>query len=251
MPPIFSFLPPQKQGANKYKTIGILGGMGPEATAELYLRLIRIFQQEYGAKYDDDFPEIIIINLPIPDVVEKPTEEKRVEQMLVAAAQKLQTMGADIIAVPCNTVMSFLPSLQRAVSIQILNPVEEAAADVKRLGMATVGIIATEMTLSNQLYQEQMQETRFLIPDKKAQQQTTKIIMNILAGQKRDDDKMLLLDLIKTLKNSGAEKVILGCTELPLLIKDNIDTIDTVGILAKAIVREVISEKAEERENKP
>lgn len=240
MPPLFSF-----------KKIGIIGGMGPEATAELYLRLIRIFQQEYGAKYDDDFPEIIIINLPIPDVVENPTQIRIVEQMLVKAAQKLQAMGAEVIAVPCNTVMSFLPALQRAVAVKILNPVEEAAAEVKRLGLAAVGLIATEMTISRRLYQEQMQETRTIVLDKNARQQTTEIIMNILSGKKLDDDRIRLLELVATLKGAGAEKVILGCTELPLLIKDNIDTIDTVEVLAKAIVREIISEKAVGGGNKP
>ena len=83
------------------KSIGILGGMGPEATAELYLRIIRIFQVRYGAKYDSDFPEIIIINVPIPDVVEDVTQEQKVKEMLLESVRKLQTAGVDIIARVC------------------------------------------------------------------------------------------------------------------------------------------------------
>ena len=75
---------------SKYKTIGILGGMGPEATAGLYLRIIQLFQQKYGAIYDSDFPEIIIVNLPIPDVVENADEQNLVKEMLIQGVSKLE-----------------------------------------------------------------------------------------------------------------------------------------------------------------
>ncbi len=71
------------------KTIGIIGGMGPEATAELYLRIIRIFQREYGARYDSDFPEIVIVNLPIPDIVENTNEKEKVRKN--AGSRKIES----------------------------------------------------------------------------------------------------------------------------------------------------------------
>ncbi|HZX10852.1 MAG TPA: aspartate/glutamate racemase family protein, partial [Acidobacteriota bacterium] len=96
----------------KYKKIGILGGMGPEATADFYLRIIRIFQKKYGAIYDSDFPEILIINLPIPDVVENPKEEDKVREMLINAVKKLEKSGADFIAIPCNTVTYYISEMK-------------------------------------------------------------------------------------------------------------------------------------------
>lgn len=222
----------------KYKTIGILGGMGPEATAELYLKIIRIFQKEYDAKYDDDFPEIVILNLPIPDVVENPKEEKAVEKMLIDGVKKLEIAGAEFVAIPCNTVTYFLTEMQKAVSIPILSILEETAKEVQKLGMETIGVIGTEMTIRKNIYGKALGNVKLIVPEVTQQKATTGIIMNILAGKKKASDKRFLLELVSTLKNLGAEKVILGCTELPLLVKDNGDTIDTIEVLAKATIRE-------------
>ena len=86
------------------KTIGIIGGMGPEATALFYKKIIRIFQNYYSAKYDSDYPKIIIYNVPIPDVVENCTQEEIIKSMLISASKKLESIGADYIVIPCNTV---------------------------------------------------------------------------------------------------------------------------------------------------
>ena len=117
----------------KYKKIGILGGMGPEATAELYLKIIKIFQDKFGAKYDSDYPEIMIYNLPLPDVVEKIDQSSKIKEMLVKGVQKLESWGVDFIAIPCNTVNFFLPEMRTAVSIPILSILEETAKEVNKL----------------------------------------------------------------------------------------------------------------------
>ncbi len=219
------------------KTIGILGGMGPEATAELYLRIIRIFQEEYGAKYDDDFPEIVILNLPLPDVVENPAGEKEVEKILVEGVQKLETAGADFIVIPCNTVTYFLSAMQKAVAIPILSILEETAKEVQKEGIGKVGIIGTEMTIGRGIYAEVLGGIELIVPEVKEQKATTRIIMKILAGEKDREDTFFLRRLVHQLKSLGAEKVILGCTELPLLLTENADTIDTLEVLAKAAVQ--------------
>src|SRR3989339_318028 len=92
----------------EYRKIGILGGMGPEATADLYLEIIRIFQQELGAKYDDEFPQIFINSLPLPDVVEQNFSEAQVIYLLKEGVKKLEQAGADFIVIACNTVHVFL-----------------------------------------------------------------------------------------------------------------------------------------------
>ena len=224
----------------KYKTIGILGGMGPEATAELYFRIIRIFQNEYWAKFDDDFPEMILLNLPIPDVVENLKEEKKVEKMLVNGVKKLENAGADFIAIPCNTVTFFLSAMQESVSIPILSILKETADEIERLGVKKVGVVGTEITINKNMYGQVLKDVELIIPEVQSQKVTTRIIMNILAGKKNKEDQIFLQDLIYKLKIDGAEKVILGCTELPLLVKGNQDTVDTIEVLAKATVREAI-----------
>lgn len=205
------------------KAIGILGGMGPEATAELYLRIVRIFQQDYGAKYDADFPEMIIVNLPIPDVVDR--EEEGVKEMLIDAVKRMQDACAKFIVIPCNTVSLFIADMKKEVRIPILNIVEETLKEVK----GRVGLIATEMTIRNKLYGEVIT----------CDEVVTDIILNIMAGKKTGEDRDKLLRMIEKLKGLGAEKVILGCTELPLLLTDD-DCIDTIDVLARAVVRESV-----------
>ena len=89
---------------NKYKKIGILGGMGPEATADLYMKIVKYFQKNYGARYDKDFPEFFINSVPIPDVVESMENEKNVLFMLLSATKLLQKDGCDFIVIACNSV---------------------------------------------------------------------------------------------------------------------------------------------------
>lgn len=221
---------------SKYKTIGILGGMGPEATADLYLRIIQLFQQKYGAIYDSDFPEIIIVNLPIPDVVENANEQNTVKEMLIQGVRKLEKAGVDFVAIPCNTVTYYIKEMQNTVSIPIINILQETANAVKKSGIKQVGLLGTETTITSKIYDNVLDEIQILTLEKPEQIETTKVIMNILAGRKNQKDKEKLLEFIQKLRNKGAKKVILGCTELPLLIRSNDDVFDTLEILAKSVI---------------
>ena len=220
----------------KYKTIGILGGMGPEATAELYLRIIRFFQQKYGAIYDSDFPEIIIVSLPILDVVENSDEQSKVKEMLIGGVQKLEKVGADFVAIPCNTVTYYIKEMQDAVSIPIINVLQETANEVIRSGVKKIGLLGTETAIKSKIYADVLANVQIYTLNEAEQKATTKIIINILTGKKSKEDRKKLTEFIQRLKNLGAEKVILGCTELPLLIRKNDDVFDTLEILLKSAV---------------
>ena len=220
----------------KYKTIGILGGMGPEATAELYLRIIRFFQQKYGAIYDSDFPEIIIVSLPILDVVENSDEQSKVKEMLIGGVQKLEKVGADFVAIPCNTVTYYIKEMQDAVSIPIINVLQETANEVIRSGVKKIGLLGTETAIKSKIYADVLANVQIYTLNEAEQKATTKIIINILTGKKSKEDRQKLTEFIQRLKNLGAEKVILGCTELPLLIRKNDDVFDTLEILLKSAV---------------
>ncbi|HLC70419.1 MAG TPA: amino acid racemase [Candidatus Nanoarchaeia archaeon] len=222
----------------RYKKIGILGGMGPEATAQLYIEIIQIFQRRYGAKYDSDFPEIMILNLPLPDVVEEKGSPAKIIELLQEGVKKLEQAGADFIAIPCNTAITFLPQMSEAVSIPFVNIVEETATFVKKRGLTQVGIVATQMTLRSGIYSRAIGQI-LLEPSEEQKSLITKIIMTILAGEKNDEAKNNLQNIIFDLRMRGAKAVILGCTELPLLFASE-DTIDTIKVLAEAVVREAI-----------
>ncbi|MBC8494763.1 amino acid racemase [archaeon] len=218
-----------------YKKIGILGGMGPEATAELYREIIRIFQKKYGAVYDNDFPEMVILNLPLPDVVENLESDYEIKRVLDYGIKKLISAEVDFIAVPCNTATAFIID-----DVFFVNIIAETIKIIKDQKLKKVGILATRTTIGSGLYQKLLKDIKLLIPDSNDQEKITKIIMNILSGEKSSEDKNLLCSMISNMKINGAEKVILGCTELPLLYKGE-DTIDTLAILANAVVKRAIT----------
>lgn len=227
MPPLFSF-----------KKIGILGGMGPEATAQAYQEIIRIFQERFGAKYDVDFPEIIIVSKPIPDVVERVENENQTLVLLNNGIAQLTTAGADFVIIACNTVQRFLPELRKSASLPILGIAEEVA---KCLQFKMVGLLATEATMNARIFEDALEPSGVTVikPNKKEQSMVTNIILNIMNGKKTDADKAMLLMIVDSLKLSGAEAVILGCTDLPLLITQDdvsVPLIDTTQVNAEAAV---------------
>lgn len=223
----------------KYKKIGIIGGMGPEATAKLYLRIIEIFQKEYGAKFDEDFPEIILINLPIPDVVKTVSEEVEIEKMLIDAAKRIESVGADFIVLPCNTVSYFIPKMRTEILIPIFNIVAETAKKTLEYNSKNIGIIGTKMTLRKNIYTKYFSKRYLILPTEPEQEAVTKIILNVLAGNKTKEDKNILEGIVQNLKDKGAQKIILGCTELPLLIQ-GVELMDSLDILARICVEESI-----------
>ncbi len=223
------------------KTIGILGGMGPEATAVLYLKIIKIFQERYGAKYDADFPKIFICNLPLPDVVEAVDTGKVVRDCLIQAVRELESVGVDFIAIPCNTVSYFQEEVRKAVSIPVLSLPEEVAKFVGIKEFQKVGLLGTEMTIKTNIYGTALRGIELIVPSVEKIRQMTPILMNILSGLKKEEDRCFGIDLINELKSQGAEAVILGCTELPLLINGRDNLIDTIELLAEVVVAKAIS----------
>jgi len=219
-----------------WKTIGILGGMGPEATAELYKRIVGICQRDFGAKYDSDFPPIVLYNMPLPDIVENKGDPELISAVITDGLSKLEKAGCDFVAVPCNTVFAYISRPPAG----ILDIVKKTADFVRSKGMKKVGLIATRNTIKNRLYEKALEGVEILQLPEASQIQVNDIIMRILSGEKRYEDKQRLVELIKNLAEEAAEAVILGCTELPLLISTNdseIFLVDTLQVLAEATVK--------------
>jgi len=223
---------------SRFKKIGILGGMGPEATAEFYFRLIRMFQKEFGAVYDDEFPEIIIYNLPLPDVVNEKDNDILVEKALLAGITKLKASGVDFITIPCNTVNLFINNLRRKSEMKIISIVEETAKEVKALEITKVGLVGTTNTINRGLYDSKLQSIEIIKPNISQKKELKRMIINVLKGEKNMCDKKGLARIVYSLTKRGAEKVILGCTELPLICEDKSCVIDTIDVLVRSTVKE-------------
>jgi len=207
------------------KTIGIIGGMGPEATADIYMRIIRIYQEEYGAVLDQDFPTILIYSLPIPDVVESVESRKVTEEMINDAITKLESIGAELIIIACISAYSFT-DIKPKVSELIKREIKP---------FSKVGLLSTTITAQT------FKDLKLIQLNNDEQKELTQVIINILSGKKFEIDKNIIKRLINNLAERGAEAVIIGCTDLPLIINQK-DTstklINVNDILARYVVNQ-------------
>jgi aspartate racemase len=231
-------------------TIGILGGMGPETTADFFKRVIKICEKEYNCTKDGDFPKIVIVSVPIPPVVEKVEREEELLKVAKEGIRNIVSAGADFIAIPCNMIHIYFEKLQKFSSIPLLNIVEEVAKVAKEKGYKKLGIMATKTTIDKKLYNGYLQKfgIEVITPTREQILEIAKVIHDVERGEILNSDKEKLKEIVKSLENRGADAVILGCTELPIVLKqEDCDTklLDSTQILAEATVKRATQYKIE------
>jgi len=219
------------------RTIGILGGMGPEATARLFERIVALAP----ATRDQDHLPVQICNLPqIPD--RTAAIQGRGESPVPLASQGLQILadsGADFIAIPCNSIHHFFAELQAAVRVPILHLIEEVhrAATLRWPSARHLGLLATDGMIQSGVYQNLFAPNReILVPDAGRQQEVMAAIYAIKAGKK---SFRAALAAGRDLVEQRAEGIILGCTEFSLVqnyLADDLPIIDSIEVLAQACV---------------
>lgn len=228
------------------KIIGILGGMGPEATLDFFGKII----QNTPATRDQEHLRLIIYNNPkIPDRTEAIL--KRGESpvpMMVRSGRFLAKAGADFIVIPCISAHFFLEELRRKLSLPIISAFDEISALITREypDIKVVGLLATKGTISGGLFQKRLLESGIttLIPEPDDQERVSSAIYKIkgsTASQVREESKKILIDVANHLIKRGSQGIIAGCTEIPLALKPDDVTVplfDSLLILARAAVRE-------------
>ncbi len=213
--------------------------MGPEATALFYQLLIEQCQKQYGAQLDEDFPKIFIYNLPIPNILNGIDKGDRVLDCLVGGAKKLESTGADFLVMPCNTATCFYEKMVKELSIPFLSIVAETAKRIKLQGCKKVGLLATETTVQTGLYFTELEKKNIELITPKNQTVVSQVILNILAGKKLARDKEVIKAITQEMKGQGAEAVVFGCTDIPILVNEKnlgIRVFNSVEILAEATI---------------
>ncbi len=221
------------------KKLGIIGGLGPMATAYFFELVI----QMTDVQVDQEHIEIWIHNCPsIPDrtsYILDPTKEDPFYPML-CSGKKLCKMGAELIAIPCITAHYFYKELTKNLSVPVIHMIEETVCYLKERGKSRIGILATDGTVASGLFQQELAKNQmeWILPKEKGQQDIMDLIyQEIKTGQYVDINKFY--KVTEELKDQGAEIIILGCTELSL-IKRNYPLeegyIDTMEVLAKRSV---------------
>lgn len=197
------------------KTIGIIGGMGPLATVDLYKRIVL---RTSALKDQDHIHVLIDSNTNIPDRTkaiiadgENPTKE------LIKSAKILEKAGADFLIMPCNTAHYFIDKIKENVEIPFINMLEETVKyTYSAYGKDTVvGIMATDGTIKSKIYEDYYNKLgiKTVIPEK-TQDKIMKFIYDIIKKGKYDEGTGLFFECVEELKEKGADAFLLGCTEL-------------------------------------
>jgi len=134
--------------------IGILGGMGPQASAKLYNLLIDGSKAYTPAVVDDDYPEIVIFSVPVPNFISNKNKLNKAKQMLIKRAQLLEKAGCVVNGIACNTAHILLTDIQTKTKVPFLSIPKLVAEKVKLAGFKRIGLLATPTTLASDLYDQ-------------------------------------------------------------------------------------------------
>lgn len=220
----------------KNKKLGVLGGMGSQATQYFFQKII----DNTDAKCDQDYVEMVILNqASTPDRTEAILTQND-SALLISfreGVKFLEKCEVDNIAIPCNTTHYFFDQIQAFTKIPIINMVEEAVKNVlKNKKIKKIGILATDGTIQTKIYEKECkkQGAEVVLPSEKSQMKIMEIIYDeIKKGKKGDYNKFM--EVVFELKGKGCDAIILACTELSYL-KANYDIpeycIDALEILA-------------------
>ncbi|MFB2538901.1 MULTISPECIES: aspartate/glutamate racemase family protein [unclassified Acinetobacter] len=217
------------------KTLGILGGMSTESTISYYQAINRAVNQRLGGNHG---AKLLIANLDFAEIVDlqKSGDWHSAGTLLADYAKRLQGAGADGILVATNTMHKVAPHVQSAIDVPLLHLLEATATNIQQQGFGKVGLLGTIFTMCDGFYQDFMAKhsIEIIVPNKKQRENVHSIIYDELCVGKIDpQSQQTYLKIIQNLHEAGAEAVILGCTEVGLLVKQtdtNVALIDSTQL---------------------
>ena len=224
------------------KVVGILGGMGPEATVELFRRVVKLTP----ARKEQEHLRIIIDNNPkIPDRTRAILESGESPLPLAAeTARNLELAGASFIVIPCNTIHHYIDGIRKSVRIPVLSMIEltverlASTPDVKR-----VGIVATTGTMKSALYKKALvkKELEPVELEDKTQGKVMEAVYRVKESGVDEEVRARVSEAIEKLREMGADTILLACTELSLLYEElrrlGFRVYDALQILAEETVK--------------
>ena len=224
------------------KTIGMIGGTSWESTQLYYQQLNERTAQALGGLHS---ARCILYSLEFGEVyaqMERGDWDAAAE-ITAQAAKALEDAGADFLILCANTSHKFCPAIEQRVSIPILHIVDAVVEAIRARGMRTVGLLGTRYTMQEDFYLPRLEAAgvRVLLPEAAEMEEVNRIIYEELCvGTVKESSRDTLSALAETMRRGGAESVILGCTELGMILKDEdaaIPLLDTVKIHSEAAVR--------------
>lgn len=192
--------------------------MGPQASSYFYDLLIKKSIELFGAKNNEDFPDILLLSIPVPDIIANKSEQARALKMLKKKVREVNKLPIVSISIACNTAHLFLADLQKESKVRFISMIEEVARAVKKDNITKVGLLATPSTIKSRLYQKALRKygVEIIVPSETQIDKLEKVIRRVISGKSNKDDKKVLISIANSLSEK-ANGIILGCTELPIV----------------------------------
>jgi aspartate racemase len=233
------------------RTIGLVGGMTPESTKEYYERIIARARER---RQDPDplrNPVIVVYSLDLAELAahQRAGDTGRVVQLLVGAVERLRGAGAEVGALTANTPHAYLADVVRRTELPLVSIVDATRGAAAAIGARRVLLLGTSTTMAAPMYPESFAEAGIdvVVPDEEDRAFLDRVIYGELAlGTVRPEVRRRTLEICgRAIDSDGAEAVILGCTELPLVLVDGdlpVPLLDTVRIHVEAILDRAMEE---------
>ncbi|MHA2308592.1 MAG: aspartate/glutamate racemase family protein [Candidatus Heimdallarchaeaceae archaeon] len=229
------------------KKIGIIGGLSAESTIEYYKIIIKEYNKLKGGIAS---PLLIIESLNLEEVRNLVDKDKwdEVFQIILQSAQNLEKAGAGVIIIATNTIHKIFDQVKESITTPMISIVDATAEAIKEQGLSKVGLLGTIYAIKAEFYQKVLYKHNLetIIPNQEDQEYVNQVIFDELVQHiLNDESKKEYIRIIKPLQEQGAEGVILGCTEIPLLVKQEESTIplfDTTTIHALATLRYALND---------
>lgn len=230
------------------KTIGLLGGMSWESTASYYRALNEGIKQRLGGLHS---AKISLVSVDFDDIekLQMSGDWESAGRILAEGASHVEAGGADFLLVCTNTMHKVAEQIQAAINIPLIHIADATALALKNDGIKRVGLLGTRFTMEEEFYRGRIQENfgiDVLVPDTESQTKISAIIYDELClGKINEASRNYYLNSIAQLAKRGAEGVILGCTEIALLIQQEhtpIPLYDTTALHAEAALRAALAD---------
>ncbi len=221
--------------------IGVLGGIGPESTREFYSILINIIQQR-GIKRNPDFPQIIINSIPAPELIYDNISERNLKPY-IKGLKELDSFDVDFIVMVCNTIHLFHERLQKEINTEILDLRKEMKKLLIRKNIKSFTVLGTPNTIRKGLYR--FEGIRSIDINNEEMKQLTNAIFNFNRGIGKRKQIQTVKNISEKYLKAGSRIIILGCTELSLMLKNiEIPKIDTIKFFAEITVNKLEKNKS-------
>jgi len=229
------------------KTLGLIGGMTWHSTVDYY-RLINQGVQERKGGYSSAAMVMVSADFAPVQALQDRGDWTELGRLMVRAAKTLEAAGAEAIVICANTMHQLAPDIEAAVRLPILHIADAAATAVKAKGLTSVGLLGTRFTMEMDFYRARLEKAHgleVLVPDAPEREIVHQVIYDELGrGIVREESRQAYVEIIEGLVRRGAQGVILGCTEIPLLIKEKdspVPVFDTTALHAAAAVEFALS----------